>query len=87
MVRAHAAQVEGMAREKATLLATAHDEAVGATQKVSVLVDQLATVHQDKDAAEEKISCFSSVVVMSWARGCTSLPFPGVEALGASARG
>jgi hypothetical protein len=37
MVRAHAAQAEGMAREKATLLATTHDEAAGATQRVSIL--------------------------------------------------
>jgi hypothetical protein len=37
MVRAHAAQAEGMAREKATLLAKTHDEAAGATQRVSIL--------------------------------------------------
>jgi hypothetical protein len=37
MVRAHAAQAEGMDREKAALLATAHDEAAGATHRVSVL--------------------------------------------------
>jgi formylmethanofuran dehydrogenase subunit A len=43
MARAHAAQVEGMAREKATLLATAHDEVARATQRVSILGDQLVT--------------------------------------------
>jgi hypothetical protein len=31
MARAHATQAEGMDREKAALLATAHDEAAGVT--------------------------------------------------------
>jgi hypothetical protein len=32
-------------------------------------------------------SCFPSVVVMSWARGCAGFPSPGVQAPGAGARG
>jgi hypothetical protein len=43
MVRARVAQMEGMAREKAVLPATIHDEAAGATQRVSILGDELAT--------------------------------------------
>jgi hypothetical protein len=39
MVRAHAAEAEGMAQEKVVLLATGHDEVAGATQRVSVLGD------------------------------------------------
>jgi hypothetical protein len=32
-------------------------------------------------------SCFSSVIMMLWARGCTGLPSPGVEAPDAGAHG
>jgi hypothetical protein len=56
MAGAHAAEVEGMAQEKAAVLATAHDEVAGATQRVSILGYELATTHQAKNAAEDKIS-------------------------------
>jgi hypothetical protein len=62
MVRARAAQAEGMVREKAVLLATAHDEAAGVTQMVSILGNRLAIMSQAKDVAEEKISSLTSEV-------------------------
>jgi hypothetical protein len=62
MVRAHAAQVEGMAWEKDVLLATAHDEVARVTKRVYVLGDKLATTRQAKDAAEEKILSLKSKV-------------------------
>jgi hypothetical protein len=43
MARAHAVQAEGMARERAALLAKGRGEAVKATQRVSI-GDDLATV-------------------------------------------
>jgi hypothetical protein len=45
-----------MAQEKAALLATAHDEAAGATQRISILGDKLTIVRQAKDASEDKMS-------------------------------
>jgi hypothetical protein len=65
MARARAAQANGMAWEKAALLTTTEDEVVGATQRVSVLGDLLATVPQAKDAAEEKIFSLTSEVAMT----------------------
>jgi hypothetical protein len=65
MVRARAAQVEGMAWVKAALLATTHDEVVEATQKVYVLGDELATLRQAKDATEEKILSLTAKVAVS----------------------
>jgi transcriptional regulator of nitric oxide reductase len=62
MARARAAQTEGMAWEKATLLATAHDEVAGATQRVSVLGDQLVTARQAMDVAEAMILILTSEV-------------------------
>jgi hypothetical protein len=55
MARARVAEAEGMAWEKAALLATSHDEAARVTQWVSVLGSQLVIVYQAKDAVEEKI--------------------------------
>jgi hypothetical protein len=61
MVRAHVAQMEGMAREKVVLPATIHDEAAGATQRVSILGDELATTFKAKDAAEDNISSLAAI--------------------------
>jgi hypothetical protein len=65
MARARATQVEGMAREKVAMLATAHDEAAGATQRVCILGDELATARQAKDVAEEKIWSLAAEVAMT----------------------
>jgi hypothetical protein len=45
MVRAHAVQAHGMAREKTALLATTNGEAVEATQRVSILGDELVATY------------------------------------------
>jgi hypothetical protein len=60
MVRAHATQAHGMAREKTALLATANGEAVEATQRVSILGDELVATYQAQDAAEEKVSSLAT---------------------------
>jgi hypothetical protein len=65
MARARAAHAKGMAREKAALLATAHDEAAGATQRVSILGDEPATARQAKDAAKEMILSLAAEVAMA----------------------
>jgi hypothetical protein len=62
MARARAAQAEGMAWEKATLLATAHDEAAGAMRRFFILGDQLVTARQAMDVAEEMILILTSEV-------------------------
>jgi hypothetical protein len=54
-----------MAQEKAVLLATAHDEVAGTTQRVSILGEQLATARWAKDVAEEKISSLAAKVAMA----------------------
>jgi hypothetical protein len=55
MLRTHATQVEGMPQEKIELLATAHSEAVRATQRVSILGDELVATHRPQDATEERV--------------------------------
>jgi hypothetical protein len=65
MARACAAHAKGMAREKAALLATVHDEAAGATQRVSILGDEPATARRAKDAAEEMILSLAAEVAMA----------------------
>jgi hypothetical protein len=62
MVRACAAQAEGIVREKAVLLVTIHGEAAEATQRVSTLGDELVTVRWAQDAAEEKVSSLAAEV-------------------------
>jgi hypothetical protein len=55
MARARTTQVEGMVRERTALLATTHGDVVEATQRVSILGDELMATHWARDAAEEKI--------------------------------
>jgi hypothetical protein len=65
MARSRATEAEGMAWEKAALLATSHDEVARVTQWVSILGSQLAIVRQAKDAVEEKILSLTSEVAMT----------------------
>jgi hypothetical protein len=65
MARACAVQVEGMARERAALLATTRGEVVEATQRVSTSGDELATIRQAKDAAEVIILSLEAEVSMA----------------------
>jgi hypothetical protein len=55
MVVARATQAERMAQEKTVLLATARAEVIEAAQRVSILGDELVSVHRAWDAAEEEI--------------------------------
>jgi chromosome segregation ATPase len=56
MLSARAAHAEGMAREKIVLLATTRGEVAEATQRVSILGDELMAARRAWDVAEEKIS-------------------------------
>jgi hypothetical protein len=55
MASAHATEAEGMAEEKTALLVIANGEVAEATQRVSILGEELGAACQAWDVAEEKV--------------------------------